>query len=77
MDHNVISVPADPYEFVWQTKQVTADKCNNNCDPLAYCSCGLVYGDYKCSCPKGYAGSGNVGQCQSKLVISTFSPQEG
>ncbi|KAL9972183.1 hypothetical protein ACROYT_G018440 [Oculina patagonica] len=56
-------IRGDPYELVWQTEDVSADKCNNNCDPLAACSCGLVYGDYKCSCPKGYYGSGEVGQC--------------
>ena len=43
-----------------------ADKCDNNCDDLAACACGLVYGDYKCACPKGYSGSGEVGQCTGK-----------
>ena len=58
----------DPYELVWQTQNVTADKCNNNCHPDADCACGLVYGDYKCACPKGYSGSGYiyVDQCFRK-----------
>ena len=49
-----------------------ADKCDNTCDASATCACGLVYGDYKCACPKGYYGSGFVGQCtrkQSHILI--------
>ncbi|KAJ7352841.1 hypothetical protein OS493_033383 [Desmophyllum pertusum] len=47
----------DPYEAVWQVDGVDPSKCNNNCDVKAECSCGLVYGDYKCGCFKGFAGS--------------------
>ena len=43
-----------------------AEKCNNNCDIVAACSCGLVYGDYKCACPKGMYGSGVKGDCERK-----------
>ena len=43
-----------------------AEKCNNNCDVVAACSCGLVYGDYKCACPKGMYGSGVKGDCKGK-----------
>ena len=68
---------SDPYEHVWQTKTVTPDKCNNNCDPIAICACGLVYGDYKCACPMGYAGSGVVGHCNSKLVNGWGGGGEG
>ena len=58
----------DPYEYKWQTKTVSPSKCNNNCDPIAACACGLVYGDYKCACPTGMAGSGYVGQCTRKCI---------
>ena len=58
----------DPYEYKWQTKNVDASKCNNNCDRIAACACGLVYGDYKCACPTGMAGSGLVGQCSRKCI---------
>lgn len=58
---------------MWQIESVTADKCNNNCDDLATCACGLVYGDYKCACPKGYAGSGYVGECDGKKVVTLFT----
>ena len=57
---------SDPYEELWQTQDVDADKCDNTCDALAACACGLVYGDYKCACPKGFAGSGVVGDCNGK-----------
>ncbi|XP_022781303.1 sushi, von Willebrand factor type A, EGF and pentraxin domain-containing protein 1-like [Stylophora pistillata] len=57
-------IRGDPYEYLWQTENVHTSKCNGNCDPKAYCSCGLVYGDYKCSCPAGHSGSGFVGQCK-------------
>ena len=57
---------SDPYEELWQTQDVDANKCDNTCDALAACACGLVYGDYKCACPKGYAGSGVVGDCTGK-----------
>ena len=59
--------PSDPYEYLWQTKDVGGEKCSNNCDQVAKCACGLVYGDYKCACPKGYAGSGRAGQCAGKF----------
>ena len=58
----------DPYEYKWQTTTVSPSKCNNNCDQIAACACGLVYGDYKCACPTGMAGSGYVGQCTRKCI---------
>ena len=60
---------SDPYEELWQTQDVDADKCDNTCDALAACACGLVYGDYKCACPKGFAGSGVVGDCNGKWRV--------
>ncbi|KAJ7352842.1 hypothetical protein OS493_033384 [Desmophyllum pertusum] len=59
-------IRGDPYEAVWQVDGVDPSECNNNCDVKAQCACGLVYGDYKCGCFKGYAGSGLVGQCHGK-----------
>ncbi|XP_078371653.1 sushi, von Willebrand factor type A, EGF and pentraxin domain-containing protein 1-like [Oculina patagonica] len=70
-------IRGDPYEKVWQTEHVPNSKCNNNCDPIAAkCACGLVYGDYKCACSKGYAGSGVVGQC-NECPPSTYKDFEG
>ena len=51
---------------MWEIDDVTPDKCNYNCDKLATCACGLVYGDYKCACPKGYSGSGFVNECHGE-----------
>lgn len=56
----------DPYEKKWETEDVEPSKCKNNCDSLAQCACGLVYGDYKCACKAGYYGTGETGQCFSK-----------
>ena len=58
---------------MWQIDSVTPDKCNYNCDNLASCACGLVYGDYKCVCPKGYSGSGYVGECNGKKEFTWLS----
>lgn len=60
----------DPYEFKWQFDGVTNDKCKNQCDLSlnASCTCGLVYGDYKCACPRGFYGSGKIGDCKRKLI---------
>ena len=30
---------------------------------MAICACHLTYATYQCLCPKGYGGSGTVGQC--------------
>lgn len=76
-NHSFITIfYADPYEELWQTQDVDADKCDNSCDALAACACGLVYGDYKCACPKGYYGSGDVGQCTRKQS-PIFNEQAG
>ncbi|XP_074620011.1 sushi, von Willebrand factor type A, EGF and pentraxin domain-containing protein 1-like [Acropora palmata] len=66
----------DPYEELWQTQHVDASKCNGNCDSKAICACGLVYGDYKCACPRGYYGSGKVGQC-TLCPVSTYKDFTG
>ena len=51
---------------MWEIDDVTPDKCNYNCDNLATCACGLVYGDYNCACPKGYSGSGFENECHGE-----------
>jgi len=58
---------SDPYQKTWETEKVTADKCGYKCDGKATCACGLVYGDYKCSCPLGMYGAGGSGDCTRKL----------
>ncbi|KAJ7352850.1 hypothetical protein OS493_033392 [Desmophyllum pertusum] len=69
-------IRGDPYEAVWQVDGVDPSKCDNNCDVKAQCACGLVYGDYKCGCFKGYAGSGLVGQCH-ECTPSTYKDFDG
>ncbi|KAK3728579.1 hypothetical protein QZH41_011661 [Actinostola sp. cb2023] len=65
----------DPYEKDWITQP--RSKCGaSSCDLLAKCACGLLSGEYKCACPKGYYGSGYIGDCKP-CPVSTYKPFAG
>ncbi|KAK3701545.1 hypothetical protein QZH41_020532, partial [Actinostola sp. cb2023] len=57
-------IRGDPYQQVWETVNVDRSKCSNKCHAKAKCACGLVYGDYRCACPAGMAGSGANEGCR-------------
>ncbi|KAK3736370.1 hypothetical protein QZH41_006145 [Actinostola sp. cb2023] len=69
-------IRGDRPQKVWETVDVDRSKCSNKCDAKAKCACGLVYGDYKCACPEGMAGSGANGDCKA-CPHGTYKKGEG
>ena len=55
--------------------EVDTSKCTvtNGCDPLAFCGCGTVSGEYQCVCPTGYYGTGIPGHCYREFSLCPFS----
>ncbi|EDO44428.1 predicted protein [Nematostella vectensis] len=66
----------DPYQKSKEWAPVPVSKCRGGCDVTAKCTCGLVYGDYKCSCPMGRKGSGTPGDC-TPCGHDTYKSYEG
>lgn len=61
----------DPYERDWELGQ-TRSLCGS-CDNIADCACGLLSGEYKCSCPAGYYGSGYTNDCHGECARPVMS----
>lgn len=55
----------DQIEMLYQP--VDKSKCGKTCDVNALCSCGTLAGTYQCACLPGYAGTGVIGNCFSKI----------